>query len=59
LTALLLGNLALEAGLPAGVLNVLPGGPATGKALAQHAGVDKVGLFAEVRGGRRLIDLFV
>jgi aldehyde dehydrogenase (NAD+) len=42
LTALLLGQLGTEAGLPPGVLNVVTGGPATGKALSQHAGVDKV-----------------
>jgi aldehyde dehydrogenase (NAD+) len=35
--------LALEAGLPAGVLNVLSGyGPSAGQALAQHHLVDKV-----------------
>lgn len=42
LTALLIAQLALEAGLPPGVLNVVTGGPETGKALAQHHGVDKV-----------------
>ncbi|MGU9853296.1 aldehyde dehydrogenase [Pseudomonas koreensis] len=40
-SALRLAELALEAGLPAGVLNVLPGlGEQTGKALGQHADVD-------------------
>lgn len=41
LTALRLGELALEAGLPAGVLNVTPGlGPVAGKALGLHGDVD-------------------
>nr|WP_322940453.1 aldehyde dehydrogenase [Pseudomonas sp. s4] len=40
-SALRLGELALEAGLPAGVLNVLPGlGETAGKALGLHADVD-------------------
>ena len=41
LTALRLAELAMEAGLPAGVLNVVPGtGPETGKALGLHMDVD-------------------
>jgi aldehyde dehydrogenase (NAD+) len=40
--ALRFGELALEAGLPAGVLNVLPGGEEAGDALVRHPGVDKV-----------------
>jgi aldehyde dehydrogenase (NAD+) len=35
-------ELALEAGLPPGVLNVVVGGAATGEALAAHPGVDKL-----------------
>ena len=35
-------ELALEAGLPPGVLNVVPGGAATGDALVRHRGVDKI-----------------
>ncbi len=35
-------ELAVEAGLPAGVLNVVVGGAATGAALAGHAGIDKI-----------------
>jgi 4-(gamma-glutamylamino)butanal dehydrogenase len=43
LTALKLGQLALEAGLPAGVLNVVPGfGLTAGKALALHMDVDMI-----------------
>ncbi len=41
-TALRLGELALEAGFPPGVVNVVPGGAAGGEALVRHPGVDKV-----------------
>lgn len=41
LTALRLAELAMEAGLPEGVLNVVPGaGPETGRALGLHMDVD-------------------
>lgn len=53
LTALLLGELALEAGFPAGVLNVLPGrGPITGHALVAHPGVDKIAFTGSTETGR-------
>lgn len=43
LSALRLGELALEAGLPAGVLNIITGdGPVAGAAVAEHPGIDKV-----------------
>ena len=43
LSALRLGELALEAGIPPGVINVLPGdGPGAGAAVAKHSGIDKV-----------------
>lgn len=43
LTALRAAELALEAGIPPGVLNVIPGyGPTAGAALASHPDVDKV-----------------
>ena len=43
LSALRLGELALEAGVPPGVINVLPGdGPGAGAAVAKHSGIDKV-----------------
>jgi len=41
-TALRFGELLLEAGFPPGVVNVLPGGPEAGAALARHPGVDKL-----------------
>ena len=43
LSALRVGELALEAGLPPGVLNIIPGdGPVAGAALASHKGINKV-----------------
>src|SRR6476646_2260480 len=43
LTPLRLGELAMEAGVPPGVVNIVPGyGETAGAALASHAGVDKV-----------------
>lgn len=43
LSALRFGELAMEAGLPPGVLNILPGpGPGPGMALVTHPGVDKI-----------------
>jgi len=36
-----LGQLLLEAGFPAGVINVVPGGPEAGEALSRHPGVNK------------------
>ncbi len=42
LTALLFAELAHQAGLPAGVLNVLTGDGATGAAIVNHPGVDKI-----------------
>ncbi len=45
LSALRVGELALEAGIPPGVLNIIPGsGSVAGAALAKHKGVDKVSL---------------
>lgn len=58
LTALALGQLALEAGIPAGVLNVIPGpGAEVGEALAAHPGVDKVAFTGETETGRRIAAL--
>jgi acyl-CoA reductase-like NAD-dependent aldehyde dehydrogenase len=43
MTALRLGEIALECGLPAGVLNVVPGtGSEAGAALAAHAGINQL-----------------
>jgi betaine-aldehyde dehydrogenase len=53
--ALELGRIALEAGLPAGVLNVLPGtGASTGAALVEHPGVKMVSFTGGTESGRRI-----
>ncbi|MEO9338369.1 aldehyde dehydrogenase [Mesorhizobium sp. SB112] len=52
-TALRIAQLALDAGLPKGVLNVLPGlGHVTGKALGLHMDVDCVGFTGSTEVGR-------
>lgn len=56
MTALKLGQLALEAGLPAGVLNVVPGfGATAGKALALHMDVDMIAFTGSGEVGRLLM----
>ena len=56
LTALKLGELGQEAGLPDGVINVVPGyGDPAGEALARHPGVDKISFTGSVRTARRLL----
>lgn len=45
---------AIEAGLPGGVLNVLPGGRDAGAALVSHPGVDKVAFTGSTAAGRAI-----
>ena len=53
LTALRLGEICQEAGLPDGVLNIVPGyGPTAGAALAEHVDVDKIAFTGENTTGR-------
>ncbi|MGE0742169.1 MAG: aldehyde dehydrogenase [Hyphomonadaceae bacterium] len=55
-TALKLGELALEAGVPAGVLNVVPGlGETAGQALARHMDVDLIAFTGSGEVGRKLM----
>ncbi len=54
LSALRLGELALEAGLPPGVLNVLTGDGETGAALVDHPGVDKIAFTGSTAVGREI-----
>jgi acyl-CoA reductase-like NAD-dependent aldehyde dehydrogenase len=57
LSALRLGELALEAGIPAGVLNVVPGpGAEVGQAMATHPGIDKLAFTGETATGRRIAE---
>ncbi len=57
LTAIRLGELMEEAGLPPGVLNIVTGtGPASGAALAAHPDVDKLTFTGSTATGRAIID---
>jgi aldehyde dehydrogenase (NAD+) len=50
LTCLRLGELAMEAGFPKGVINLVPGyGPTAGAALVRHPDVDKIAFTGEYR----------
>lgn len=56
LTALRLAEIALEAGLPEGVLNVVTGyGPTAGQALVEHPGVDKIAFTGSTRVGKDIV----
>lgn len=56
LTALRLGELALEAGVPEGVVNVITGfGDEAGRELAQHADVDKIAFTGSTEVGRKIL----
>jgi len=56
LSALRLAALAQEAGLPAGVLNVVPGfGPTAGAALVDHPGVDKIAFTGSTAVGQEIM----
>ena len=56
-TALRLAELAIEAGLPPGVFNVVPGyGHEAGEALALHMDVDAIGFTGSTRIGRKMLE---
>jgi phenylacetaldehyde dehydrogenase len=56
LTALRLGELAMEAGFPAGVVNIVPGfGETAGAALAAHPDVDKIAFTGSTEVGKLIL----
>jgi acyl-CoA reductase-like NAD-dependent aldehyde dehydrogenase len=58
LTALRLGELALEAGFPPGIVNVVTGpGGSAGAAIAAHPGVGKVAFTGETATGQEILRL--
>ena len=58
LTALRVAELAVEVGIPPGVLNVVPGdGPSTGGYLVSHPGVDKVSFTGSTATGSEVMRL--
>ncbi len=54
LSALRLGELALQVGFPPGVLNVLTGDGDTGAALVAHPGIDKIAFTGSTAVGREI-----
>ncbi|MDN3480647.1 aldehyde dehydrogenase family protein [Arthrobacter sp. APC 3897] len=55
LSSLRVSELCLEAGIPAGVVNVITGGRVAGAALAEHLDVDKVAFTGSVKTGQAII----
>ena len=55
LSALMLGELMIEAGIPAGVVNIVPGlGRVAGEALVAHPGVDKITFTGSTATGKAI-----
>src|SRR5580658_8006979 len=56
LTALRLGELILEAGLPEGVVNIITGmGPGAGSSIAEHPDIDKVAFTGSTEVGKLIL----
>jgi phenylacetaldehyde dehydrogenase len=56
LSAIRLGQLALQVGVPAGVINIVTGhGPVAGSALAAHPGVDKIAFTGSTATGKLIM----
>ena len=54
LTALAFADICRQAGLPAGVLNIVTGAGETGRALVEHPGVDKVAFTGSTQVGKQI-----
>ncbi|MFC5333342.1 aldehyde dehydrogenase family protein [Mycobacterium branderi] len=54
-TSLRFGELLLEAGIPPGVVSVVPGGPSAGEALTSHPGIDKLHFTGSGATARRVL----
>jgi acyl-CoA reductase-like NAD-dependent aldehyde dehydrogenase len=50
-----LARLCIEAGVPAGVVTLLTGGPEVGKALVAHRGVDKISFTGSTSVGQEIV----
>jgi aldehyde dehydrogenase (NAD+) len=55
LTTLRFGKLAIEAGVPAGVLNIVTGPGTVGKAMVKHAGIDKIAFTGSTVVGQEIM----
>ena len=54
LTALLFADICREAGVPPGVVNIVTGDGATGAAIVDHEGIDKIAFTGSTEVGRRI-----
>jgi aldehyde dehydrogenase (NAD+) len=57
LDAYLLADILEEAGVPAGVVNIVPAGREAGEHLVRHPGVDKVAFTGSTAAGRRIASI--
>ena len=58
LTTLKLGEIMMEAGVPAGAVNVLTGpGEGVGEAMVRHPQIDKIGFTGDTATGKRIMKL--
>jgi len=57
LDAVLLADAIRAAGLPAGVVNIVPAGREVGEHLVRHAGVDKIAFTGSTAAGRRIASI--
>ena len=55
LTTLRFGELVVEAGFAPGVVNILTGGPETGKAIVAHPGIDKIAFTGSTAVGKEIM----
>ena len=55
LTALRFGEISLEAGLPAGVLNVVTGSSEVGRNMVRHPGIDKIAFTGSTEVGKEIM----
>src|SRR5580658_8119824 len=55
LSALRFGELVMEAGFPGGVVNILTGGPETGKAMVAHPAIDKIAFTGSTAVGKEIM----
>src|SRR5437764_3674231 len=55
LSTLKFGGLVMEAGFPAGVVNIVTGGPEVGKAIVAHAGIDKIAFTGSTAVGKEIM----
>jgi aldehyde dehydrogenase (NAD+) len=55
LTTLRFGKLAVEAGVPAGVINIITGPGAVGRAMVKHPGIDKIAFTGSTSVGQEIM----